>query len=629
MPETSPAPLRFVHSGSVADTLREFGRPGFIDRCRSRYRSTGFGEPGGSEVESWRKSWPPLLDALARAGLHDLRIYLEFGTPEGHSRFDALLIGERGPKDLVAVVVELKQWTKAEPLTHDRVRLERDRGPRVHPVAQVAGYTSFLRMWFGSDEVNLDVRGLVFLHNANEDEADVFRGLSHVDYGCPVLSGAQVSEETNPEGLRALFRLEDAPRVSEQHVKSFEESSWRPNRELLSMVADTIARNPSFILMGDQQNALLDIRARIDEALATGRRGIVLVQGRPGSGKTALALRLAAGYMKEGQRSARYLTPSGTLNSNLRKATEGVKGSQQLFGLPRHVVTGADLVILDEAHRFPRTEVDFDTYITYYLKQVPVVVVFLDEHQRIRPNEGLWESEVHRLGERKRIGVASHELRGSFRCNGSRRFVTWVDSLLYGEPHPWHGTDYDVDVVENPSAMERWMRECLEQERKARISAGYCWSWSSPAPGLDLPGVSIEWRDPCTGRTHHWVRPWNLHEQQELPSGEVVFPKSQFWATHPGGAEQIGCVYTAQGLEYDDAGVILGPDLVRRNGRWVADPGESRDPHMRSVGREEYFDLARNIYRVLMTRGMGSCRLYSTDEETQKFLTSLMSGNPA
>ncbi|MEV2278779.1 DNA/RNA helicase domain-containing protein [Nocardiopsis sp. NPDC049922] len=61
----------------------------------------GFGEPGAPEVESW----PPLLDALARAGLHDLRIYLEFGTPEGHSRYDAPLIGERGPKDLVAVVV--------------------------------------------------------------------------------------------------------------------------------------------------------------------------------------------------------------------------------------------------------------------------------------------------------------------------------------------------------------------------------------------------------------------------------------------------------------------------------------------------------------------------------------------
>ncbi|WP_017597332.1 DNA/RNA helicase domain-containing protein [Nocardiopsis lucentensis] len=628
MPQPTPAPLRFVHSGSVGDTLRELGRPDFIDRCRSRYLSMGFGEPGASEVESWRKSWPPLLDALARAGLHELRIYLEFGTPEGHSRFDALLIGERGPKDLVAVVVELKQWTEAETLTHDRVRLRLDGSTRTHPVAQVAGYTSFLRLWFGSDELDLDVRGLVFLHNADEEQAEVFRGLSRADYGCPVLSGTQVSEEASPEGLRALFRLDDARGATERLVKSFETSSWRPNRELLSMVADVIERNPSFVLMGDQQDALLEIRAKIDEARATGRRSIVLVQGRPGSGKTALAMRLLGSYTKEGRNSARYLTPSGTLNSNLREATKNVRGSQDLFGQPRHVVSEADLVIIDEAHRFPRTGTPFDTYVGYHLRRVPVVVVFLDERQRIRPKEGLQKWEVHRLGEREqeRIEVVSHELRGSFRCNGSRRFVTWVDSLLYGEPHPWQGMDYDVDVVDNPSEMERWMRECLEQERKARISAGYCWSWSSPAPGLDLPGVSIEWKDPHTGRTHHWARPWNLHDQRERPNGEVEFPKSQFWATHPGGVEQIGCVYTAQGLEYDDAGVILGPDLVRRNGQWVADPGESRDPHMRSVGREEYFDLARNIYRVLMTRGMGSCRLYSTDRETQEFLTSLVHG---
>jgi DUF2075 family protein len=36
-----------------------------------------------------------------------------------------------------------------------------------------------------------------------------------------------------------------------------------------------------------------------------------------------------------------------------------------------------------------------------------------------------------------------------------------------------------------------------------------------------------------------------------------------------GGFDQVGCVYTAQGFEYDWSGVIIGPDLVARHGRTV------------------------------------------------------------
>ena len=33
-------------------------------------------------------------------------------------------------------------------------------------------------------------------------------------------------------------------------------------------------------------------------------------------------------------------------------------------------------------------------------------------------------------------------------------------------------------------------------------------------------------------------------------------PKSNFWASDPNGINQVGCVYTAQGFEFDYVGVI-------------------------------------------------------------------------
>ena len=104
-------------------------------------------------------------------------------------------------------------------------------------------------------------------------------------------------------------------------------------------------------------------------------------------------------------------------------------------------------------------------------------------------------------------------------------------------------------------------------------------------------------------------------------------PPSALWATDPAGFGQVGCVYTAQGFEYDWNGVIIGPDLVWRGGRWVAQRSGSKDPDFRSVKtvpNEEFERLIRNVYKVLLTRGMVGTVIYSTDEETQAMLRTLV-----
>ena len=45
------------------------------------------------------------------------------------------------------------------------------------------------------------------------------------------------------------------------------------------------------------------------------------------------------------------------------------------------------------------------------------------------------------------------------------------------------------------------------------------------------------------------------------------YPKSSFWATDSGGLDQVGCVYTAQGFEFDYVGVVFGRDLVYRGNK--------------------------------------------------------------
>ena len=104
-------------------------------------------------------------------------------------------------------------------------------------------------------------------------------------------------------------------------------------------------------------------------------------------------------------------------------------------------------------------------------------------------------------------------------------------------------------------------------------------------------------------------------------------PASSLWATDPAGFEQVGCVYTAQGFEYDYAGVIIGPDMVWRASGWVTDRQASKDPVFRRPGDATDADidlLIRHVYKVLLTRGLAGVVIYSVDEETREFLSDLV-----
>ncbi len=101
-------------------------------------------------------------------------------------------------------------------------------------------------------------------------------------------------------------------------------------------------------------------------------------------------------------------------------------------------------------------------------------------------------------------------------------------------------------------------------------------------------------------------------------------------------------MYTAQGLEWDWCGVIMGEDMVRRGDRWVFRRGKERkdpesgvkrvgtpgsfDPKVRasSVDDEDFGRLVRHAYHVLMTRATRATVLYSTDEETRAYLKKLV-----
>jgi hypothetical protein len=217
------------------------------------------------------------------------------------------------------------------------------------------------------------------------------------------------------------------------------------------------------------------------------------------------------------------------------------------------------------------------------------------------------------------LGFRVHhvQLADQFRCGGSRKYERWVLRLLGLEadgPEPWTGDDhFEVELADSPWELENILRGKLSEGYSARTSAGYCWPWSKP----DRDGRLVK-----DVRIGDWAMPWNVYGDRAVGTA----PPSALWATMEGGFDQVGCVYTAQGFEYDWSGVIIGPDLIGRHGKMVTVREANKDPEFkkRSVTDLQYERHIRNIYKVLLTRGMAGTVIYAVDPQTREFLAELI-----
>ena len=125
------------------------------------------------------------------------------------------------------------------------------------------------------------------------------------------------------------------------------------------------------------------------------------------------------------------------------------------------------------------------------------------------------------------------------------------------------------------------------------------------------------------------VKMWETNDKVDRRSLRVSYPRWYEWAYKPEGIKQVGCIYTSQGYEFDYAGVIIGPDLKYDpvEDKIITDKSACKDPVLKRTQKEAtmtFDDYVRNIYRVLMSRGMKGCYLYVCDKELRKYLKELI-----
>ncbi|MFG2091154.1 DNA/RNA helicase domain-containing protein [Spirillospora sp. NPDC048824] len=617
----------------TAESLLSPAERTFAQRLAEQLRMRDGITVSASEKRSWERSLPVVAQDLVDAGLGRVEMLIEYKLPLTSKRADVVLAGvDRRTGGDAYVVVELKQWSRAEVWDEDpsRVLVHNMTGtPKLHPALQAKGYTDYIYGFLVELAKKPDaLHAVAYLHNAARgDVADLYDAVED--------DRTRLFTQSTRGAFVDYLRDRFAPAAGHVAADRFLNSEVRPSKQLLAHAAKEIRDRDQFDLLDEQRLAYELVLHAVDKARKEDLKTVVVITGGPGSGKSVIALSLLGTLSGRGL-SVLHATGSKSFTQTMRRhVAKGSPRTKAMFKYFNNFMeaerNGLDVLICDEAHRI--REVSANRYTAARLRtgrpQVDelidaarVPVFLLDGRQNVRPGEMGTLEEIRDHAEGKGLNVQHVSLDEQFRCGGSRKYEEWVLRLLglHEQPaEPWTGDDdFQVSLAESPQEMEALLGAQHERGRTARMTAGFCWPWSNPrkdAGGWEQSLVP----DVVVG---DWARPWNVKGDRAV--GDA--PPSELWATNPGGFGQVGCVYTAQGFEYDWNGVILGPDLVFRDGRLVARREASRDPALRpkTVTDAEAAQLIRNTYKVLLTRGMVGTLIYSVDAETQAYLSRLV-----
>lgn len=584
-------------------------------------------EVSRSEARSWENSLWRMAIVLQNSGLLDHGVILEYKLGLTSRRLDCMVTGTDEEQKPSAVVVELKQWGHAEPSNAPENVLTTIGGRTrevLHPSSQAAGYQEFLEYnhtAFSSGGVSL--ASCSYLHNLDRSPA---QGLFDPRYKDildlhPVFTKGEVDELGN------FVSDQVGEGGGEGVMESVLRGDFKASKKLLEHVKNVIEGEKAFVLLDEQKAIFNRVLKEASSGARKKERVVILAKGGPGTGKSVIALNLIAALSGKGL-NAQYATGSRAFTENLKDLL-GRKAGLQLKYFNNYMNAGKDVVdviVCDEAHRMwefgntrftPRAQRSDTPLVEEVIEAAGVTVFLIDDLQVVRPNEVGNSELIRRAAEDMGATVHEFDLEAQFRVAGSEGFINWVDNTLgtrQAGDDSWDSEDFDFRIADSVEELEDLIRERHEEGHKARLTAGFCWPWSDPdGEGELIPDVKVG----------DWMRPWNAKPGKKLAPG---IPKAPLWATDPNGIAQVGCIYTAQGFEFDYVGVIFGKDLLYdpEAGAWIGDKAQSFDKAgaRRAKTDDGFLDLVKNTYRVLLTRGMKGCYVYFEDEASRDFFES-------
>ena len=607
-----------LYSSNAIDFRRAVDDNSITEKIEASFIHAFGKHPAPGERQAWNNSMP-FMETIVRNSqvADDCGILIEFTIPTSSKRIDFIIAGQNRKNENNFVILELKQWDNAEATDRENVvvaYVSRRKRDMAHPSYQAWSYQQML------DDMNTAIHSnsihsfsCCYLHNYKEKDPE------------PLL----LPQYSSIVGKTPIYFKDDIKKLQDflkQHVGNgkgmdilhqIENGKIKPSKKLMEHVASVFKGNREYTLIDEQKVAyetVLSLSKKFD------KKRTIIVRGGPGTGKSVISINVMGRLIESGL-NAKFVAPNAAFRSMMfEKLVAGVpgekgrmknlfSGSMQFYNTPANFF---DVLVVDEAHRLK----DHNAYQYKGKNQVEdiinaskISVFFIDDAQRIRPEDIGSVAEVKRVAANFDSKVYEVTLQAQFRCSGAEGFINWLDTALQlrdtGNFSGWDKEAFDFRIIDDPNILLRLIKEKNHGRTTARMLAGFAWPWTDETSGNrngEINDVVIP--------EYGFAMPWNSRASREL------------WAINPEGENQVGCIHTSQGLEFDYVGVLVGADLKYDidNRRVTASYNDYKDfPGRKGLKDkpQKLTELVCNIYKTLMSRGIRGCYIFCVDANLQ------------
>lgn len=595
------------------------------DRIADKIREHGINAGQEREYVSWQNSLQFMRNIVDDNEIDDdVKIAIEYSIPLTSKRVDFIISGADSDNHDNVVIVELKQWQKAEVVDDDMhycVKTFVGGNDRIvcHPSYQAYSYSCFIRNYSQTVlDKGINLVPCAYLHNYDPK----FK---------PNLSNSIYREWVG----EAPFFVRDEAEVFSAFIKKYvtrkssdgdllykiDHGRLKPTKALQDSLASMVKGNKEFMLL-DEQAVCYDMCLKtMAKCKEDGRKRTIIIQGGPGTGKSVLAVNLLMEYISKSL-NASYVTKNSAprkaflsllTNSDAKKLVNIKQLFRSPFGLSNVPCNTYDCLIVDEAHRLVKKmygDWNGENQVKECISASLLSIFLLDEDQAVTNKDIGSVDEIRKwcvaLGSILKMPEEAN-LVSQFRCNGSDAYIQFVDDVLQrtGESVSVDLSElnFDFRVFDNASDLREALHKKNSVNNKSRMVAGYCYDWNVKHGrgeyDILLPGG--------------FRAKWNLENDD-------------IWAINPESFEEVGCIHTAQGLEFDYVGVLIGKDLRydTNSGNVITDKSriskDDKSSGIRAINDAQARRLILNTYKTLLTRGQKGCYVYCEDQALSEYM---------
>ena len=616
-----------VYQGLIKDFHQDVINGIIADRIEDGFKKHGYSHNNPAEHRAFVNSLPQ-LDGVFDSSFgvnQDLTVAIEFQIPLTAKRIDFIICGKDDKDNKNAVIIELKQWediklTNKKDLVITYVAKAYREEP--HPSYQAYSYAKTIENFNETvQKNNISLYPCAFLHNFKESNREKIENDRYKE----IIEEAPIFLQRDRKKLADFIKKYVSKPDGGKVLYDIERGKIKPSISLQDELYKMMKGNDSFNLLDEQKVAYETILEIIRENINDNLKHTLIVQGGPGTGKSVIAIKLLSALIKEGlntiytskNQAPREVYFKKLANNDYRKSYlhNLFKGSGTFVNSNEN---DFDCILADEAHRLMRFSGLYGNMGENQIKEIinasKVSVFFIDEDQRVTSKDigsieeiEYWAEKLH-----SKIHIGENlKLTSQFRCNGSDAYLAFLDNLLQIRPtanRTFEIDDYDIEVFDNPKVMMDKLRIKNKVNNKSRMLAGYCYNWTSKK---DTSAYDIIIGDDFKAQRN--------------------FSNTSTWAIDENSFDQVGCIHTCQGLEFEYVGVIIGKDLIYRNGKVLANPGAraKSDQSLKGFKNDSNHQtdceiIIKNTYRTLLTRGQKGCYIFCEDKALSEHIKSIL-----